>query len=381
MRRLLAVCAVALATTTSFQASADEPVRVPALPLNVFATALVFGPVDGDAAPPLAGALVLDLDRRLLLTRSRGVSDKPSVVFPAYSDDKLMTDPANYLALWKRPERWNAEVLHRDRDRDLAVIRLEGYLPSLTATAELAPRAPDAGTTVRALTTLRPPGKAARYWETVEGKVVTAGKARPAGVATDTALTDSDPVWALVDANGSVVAVNGSPRKGGRPGEPATTWLDVADVRAFLTDKKVPFRRTAADSPLRLTLAAKAPAIKTGQAPVLVLTVKNEGDRSERLHNGNKAHLQRVWFHLIVWRDGKPVPLSSPLIGVPLSEPDDYVTLKPGEQTEFELSRFDVSVAKLPAGRYQVQIQFLTWPREGESIRHLSPPAEFVVER
>jgi hypothetical protein len=376
----LAFACVAVLEMALGSAGAAEPIRDKLPASCVDATALVFGPVERDATPPLAGALVLDWDKRLLLTHSTGVPDTPSVVFPAYSDTwDLLTDPANYLTLWKQAERWGGEVLHRDKNRDLAVLRLDRGLPWRAEPAAFARKAPAEGTAAYALADGKTTSGVARHFAIADGKVLAADKAggNKGRTVTASVPAGSGLTCGLFDAAGLVVGVGAAPG----PRIDTSAWLDVSEVRAFLVEKKVPFRPTDEEVPLRLTLAAKTKTVKAGEKPVFLLKIENQGTTPERLLNGAKSKLQRVWFSLSIWRDGKPVPRNAFLVGVPFMEPDDYLTLKPGEKVEFEMARFDISLSNLPPGEYQARLQFHTWPEEGTGVRLLTPRADFRVEK
>jgi hypothetical protein len=144
---------------------------------------------------------------------------------------------------------------------------------------------------------------------------------------------------------------------------------------AWADDKAAPER------PLKLALAAKAKAVKPGEKPVFVLTVENRGAQPERLWNGHRTHLQATWYQLLVTQDGKPVEVMHLLIGVPLMEDGDLVTLKPGETVEFELTTFVPVVESLPPGKYAGRFRFGTFPEKGKGTSYESPPAEFVIEK
>ena len=90
--------------------------------------------------------------------------------------------------------------------------------------------------------------------------------------------------------------------------------------------------------------------------------------------------MQGPYYHLTVTRDGKEVELFTKLPGVP-DLPDPYLTLKPGDKVEFELTTFALQVQDLPPGRYQARVRVGTRPEKGKSDVYDSPPAEFTVEK
>ena len=69
------------------------------------------------------------------------------------------------------------------------------------------------------------------------------------------------------------------------------------------------------------------------------------------------------------------------LIGVPLRQDGDFVTLEPGEKVEFELTSFVPSVESLTPGKYAARFRFSTYPEKGKGDSYESPSTEFVVEK
>jgi hypothetical protein len=151
--------------------------------------------------------------------------------------------------------------------------------------------------------------------------------------------------------------------------------LVVASLPVRADEKQAPRKA------LRLELAPKAKAVKAGEKPVFVLTVENRGTEPQRLLNGNIPRLQATWYRLEVTQGGKPAGIGEKLFGVPYSDEGDYVTLKPGEKVEFELTRFIASVESLRPGKYEARFEFSTSPKVGDGEFYKSPPAEFTIEK
>ena len=151
--------------------------------------------------------------------------------------------------------------------------------------------------------------------------------------------------------------------------------LVVASSPVWADEKEAPGKS------LRLGLVPKVKAVKAGEKPLFVLTVENRGTQPERLWNGNFTRLQATWYQLVVTQGGKPVEMGYKLIGVPPTLDGDFVTLKPGEKVEFELTRFEALVEHLPPGKYEGRFQFSTYPEVGKGEFYKSPPAEFAVEK
>jgi hypothetical protein len=220
----------------------------------VDATALVFGP-DGTKEPvPLAAALVLDRDKRLLLSTSRNVPDAPTVVFPAYTEKgEFRNATADYVALWKKGERRVGKVVHRDDRRGLAVIELGQPLPERARAAEFLPAHAQPGSDVYAL--VEPKRPDGRLWKIEKGIVRSYGDvdlhfgpdiARP---KSPNRLMTTNPRGSGLD--GGLYKAAG--QVAGFASPPVSTvdeinkWIDVGEIREFLEDKKVPFRTAPKD--------------------------------------------------------------------------------------------------------------------------------------
>jgi len=146
----------------------------------------------------------------------------------------------------------------------------------------------------------------------------------------------------------------------------ATAWGD---------DEGAPLR------PLAATLKAKTPTVKAGETPVFLLTIQNKGKSPERLIDAGQKNLQFVLYNIEVRKNGKLVDLPTAIPGLPPLDDKSYVTLKPGDKVEFEMTKFALQLRKLPAGQYEARIVYSNWPTEGKSTIYESPFAEFTVEK
>ena len=137
------------------------------------------------------------------------------------------------------------------------------------------------------------------------------------------------------------------------------------------------------ERPLRLSLEVVAETVKVGEVPKFKLTIRNEGDRPERiidLSAGRRADLQDTYYDLELRRDGRilvdiPRMISDP---GPVRE-NDFFVLMPHETVTFELTRFAVGLQFLTTGKYQAQVRFWQDPYQSWESAFFSPPAEFTI--
>src|SRR5438067_221014 len=106
--------------------------------------------------------------------------------------------------------------------------------------------------------------------------------------------------------------------------------------------------------PIHLSLEALTATVKRGEAPTFKLTIRNDGDASERIIDlrGERGRvLQDTYYDLAVTQGGKlvdmPRMISDP--GPPIEQ--DFLELKPGEKVTFELTRFASGLGWLPPGK------------------------------
>jgi hypothetical protein len=138
MKAVLSVLAVTIVGAVGpSRATAGEPDQKKLYARCVDCSALIFGPESTKEPAPLAGAIILDRDKRLVLARSYNVPDAPTAIFPAYTaKGELRNRPTDYPDLWRKGELWKGKVLHRDKWRDVTVIELDRALPDRALPAE-----------------------------------------------------------------------------------------------------------------------------------------------------------------------------------------------------------------------------------------------------
>jgi len=211
----------------------------------VDSSALMFGPVGTKEPQPIAGALVLDREKHLLLGPDYKVPDDPTVVFPAYTTKgELRNKPSEYVELWKKGERWKGKVLHRNTERGIVVIELDRALPERAQPVEFAPPEIKPGITVYnlgQLTVKREP-----VWEFSQGLVRSAGKVGHLGgpVPKRSTVVSSvergpGPEFGLFDRGGRLVGLPSLPFA---TSQRANLHKHVNEAREFLTEKKVLFK-------------------------------------------------------------------------------------------------------------------------------------------
>jgi hypothetical protein len=139
--------------------------------------------------------------------------------------------------------------------------------------------------------------------------------------------------------------------------------------------------KVVTERPLAATLKAKTQAVKAGEVPVFLLTIQNRGKSPERLIDARQKNLQSVLYNIEVRNNGRLVELPTAMPGLPLLDDESYVTLKPGDKIEFEMTKFALRLRELPPGRYEARIIYSNWPKEGKLTLYESPSAEFTVEK
>jgi hypothetical protein len=253
MSRLLVIAA--LVTAVAFgRSSAAEPDLDKLLAKCVDTTALVFGPDRTKEPAPVAGALVLDLDKRLVLAQSTNVPDATNVLFPAYADKgELRNQLTDYAGRSTVGKEWVGKVLYRDKKRDLVVIRLDRALPARARPAMFSAGSAPFASTIRAL--CQPATDGDKVWGLAEGTVRTVsdepiwfGFGRPANWAAPmqvvaTAQRGKGLDFGLVSESGDVLGYSSRP---GSDGARVFFWMDVTELRAFLSENGVSFQ-TAPD--------------------------------------------------------------------------------------------------------------------------------------
>lgn len=131
--------------------------------------------------------------------------------------------------------------------------------------------------------------------------------------------------------------------------------------------------------PLVLELQSLQEAYPAGVVPAFRLTIRNVGAEPEKVLK-LRGDLQDTYYDLVVSRDGRQI------VDIPhaISDPgpvtdEDFITLKPGEQVVYELTRFAIGQAYLKPGDYTAAVRF--WrPGEPFDINRFSSRATFRVE-
>jgi RNA polymerase sigma factor (sigma-70 family) len=198
-----------------------------------------------------SGSLI-DLDKKLVVTNYHVVdeADFVFVQFPQYTKSgQMITSPKTYMDNIPLGQAIKGKVLHRDRSRDLALVELE-KVPAGTPAIPLAKKTPRLGTTVW---NIGRPGGVEQLFGITQGNVRAVGVEvhQVDGHGPDSAfrvrariLTMSNPI-ALgdsggpgIDRRGYLVGVAESGITGGGT-QNVNRCIDVTEVRAFLTEKKI----------------------------------------------------------------------------------------------------------------------------------------------
>jgi S1-C subfamily serine protease len=198
-----------------------------------------------------SGSLI-DAEKRYVITNYHVVEDKPVVYaqFPMYIKGKLNTDKKGYIDTALAGKAIKAKVLHYDMSRDLAVIQLE-KVPAGTKAIPLAKSSPRQGTTVW---NIGSPGAVDQVFSVTEGKVRSVGvenhlvsgpggedafRVRAKMVTATNPTNPGDSGGPLFNSKGHQVAVTES---GNTRAQQVNLFVDVTEVRAFLTEKKITFK-------------------------------------------------------------------------------------------------------------------------------------------
>jgi S1-C subfamily serine protease len=191
---------------------------------------------------------LIDADKRLVLTTLQAVGEAQTTYaqFPIRKKDgSLVMEKKPYLDRIPAGLAIRGKVLHRDKARDLALVQLEKLPPDTPAvplareSVKVAERvlqigSPGKGDVVLATTEGTVRAVAVEEWVIPRGEAVDRVKVR--AVATTNRVPADDVGGPLLDRHGRVVAVQ-------MPGTPGSATVnravDVTEVRAFLTAKKV----------------------------------------------------------------------------------------------------------------------------------------------
>jgi hypothetical protein len=204
-----------------------------------------------DGGWPRAGAVVLDRGKRLVLAAEKGMPDATFVLFPLYTaKGEVRSDPNVYVVPAKAEERWKGKVVRRDKVRGLAVIELDRALPDRAREAEFATASATVGSVVYSLGQ-SPDEKV--MWGLARGTVrevgnevfVGSGPSTRRVVVTATTPRGTGPECGQFDPAGRAVGLAHYAIPG--PAGGVCGRIDVTEIRAFLTENKVPFRTAPAD--------------------------------------------------------------------------------------------------------------------------------------
>ena len=152
--------------------------------------------------------------------------------------------------------------------------------------------------------------------------------------------------------------------------------LGCSGQRGIPTDDQEPTKRT-----MSLSLETVEKAVQRGAAPKFRLTIRNDGRDAERVIElrGGRLDLQDTYYDLVVTEGDKDVGLGRAVSCPGPTSDEDFLTLKPGEEVTFDLSRFRIALESLPPGTYTARVRFWQDPHKSSRSILLSPPIEFVV--
>jgi serine protease Do len=133
---------------------------------TLHSTVWVVLPIGPGRARTGTGSLI-DGNRRLILTNYHVVGDKDTAVvyFPMYEKGKLVAEKQNYMT---RGHAIPGKVIAKDSKRDLALIQLEGAIPSEARTLKLSKDSPSPGQRVHSVGN---PGASGALWIYTPGSV------------------------------------------------------------------------------------------------------------------------------------------------------------------------------------------------------------------
>src|SRR5262245_55912736 len=203
-------------------------------------------PLKGGAARG-SGSLI-DLDKKLVLTNYHVVDEAEWVYvqFPRYTKSgQMITNPKTYMDNIPLGQAIKGKVLHRDKNRDLALVELE-KVPAGNIPIPLAKDSPRQGTTVW---NIGSPGAVEQLFSITDGNVRAVGveehNIRGAGVVlhlkaklvyATNPTNPGDSGGPLFNKKGEQVAVTESGLVGAQQ---VNLFVDVTEVRAFLKQKTI----------------------------------------------------------------------------------------------------------------------------------------------
>jgi len=218
-----------------------------------------------------SGSLI-DLEKKIVLTNYHVVDEEDQVYvqFPVYEKDgSIMTDKEKYLKRVPDGLAIKGKVLHRDKNRDLALVQLDRVPPGTPAIV-LAKASPNVGATTW---NIGSPGAVSQVFSITEGKVRAVGledfkvgggdgpvlEIRARMVKATNPTNQGDSGGPLFDKYGRQVAVTES---GDTRASLVNFFVDVTEVLAFLNEKKIQIKdptKEATDTKIETPVLLKDP--------------------------------------------------------------------------------------------------------------------------
>lgn len=215
---------------------------------TLHSTVWVVLPVGPSRARTGTGSLI-DGNRRLILTNYHVVGDKDTAIvyFPMFEKGKLVAEKQTYMS---RGQAIPAKVLVKDSKRDLALLQLEGKIPSEARSLKLAKDSPSPGQRVHSVGN---PGASGALWVYTPGSVrqVYHNKFRAAGqsgegmfevdakiVETASGVNQGDSGGPVVNDKGELVAVVQGHLDEAKA-RSYSIFIDVSEVWALLASKRL----------------------------------------------------------------------------------------------------------------------------------------------
>jgi S1-C subfamily serine protease len=200
-------------------------------------TGLILVPL-GNGKDSQGTCWVVDHDRKLVITNNHVVTDKKDVIvfFPMFNNGEVIHLSSTHI---NSGERIAAQVIHRDVNRDLALVRLE-KLPPSAKPVNLATKTARPGETVHSIGNSGYGG--GTLWRYTRGQVrivcpinitIPTGIIKAKIVETQGPINRGDSGGPLLNDRGDLVGVVSS----FSPTDRAITWnIDASEVRNFLAD-------------------------------------------------------------------------------------------------------------------------------------------------
>src|SRR5262245_2162477 len=244
-------------------------------------------PLKGGAARG-SGSLI-DLDKKLVVTNYHVVdeADFVFVQFPKYTKaGTLITNPKTYMDNIPTGQAIKGKVLYRDKSRDLAFVEL-AKVPAGNTPIPLAKESPKPGTMVW---NIGSPGAVEQLFGITGGLVRTCGvedhlvgggtpdsvfRVKAKMVTATNPTNPGDSGGPLFNKKGHQVAVTES---GHRSAQQVNLFVDVSEVRAFLTEKKITIKELSDEPDPKLTTPDKKDPKKDNGKTVPVPPKDNGSD-------------------------------------------------------------------------------------------------------